>query len=214
MNSRSFPFIVLLFILFSTAVSAQGVRNVIQFSGLVVGGDSLYGIPGVHVVVPKTGRGTSTNDLGYFTLATLVGDTVEVTALGFKKKNIVVPKSEKQSVTLVIELQEDTAYYPIVEIFPYPTEEAFKEAFLALRLPDDANFARMSSNIDASLLQRMMIKSSMSNTENQKYSLKSQMYPNYVQGFQIFNPYAWSNLVKGIRKNKNKPKVDDSDDDN
>ena len=37
---------------------AQGKRQVIQFTGIVASGDSLLGVPGATVYVPKAGRGT------------------------------------------------------------------------------------------------------------------------------------------------------------
>lgn len=200
-------------LLFPFLTFAQGGKDVIQFSGLVVGGDSLYGIPGVYVFVPKAGRGTSTNETGFFSLPTLTGDSVSISAIGFKNKIIVVPKSDKQSITVIVELQEDTAFYPIVEIFPYPTEELFKQAFLALKLSDNDKYNNLYANLSPNLLHRMIINSAMSGSENQKYSLRNQIYPgssiNYVQGFQLLNPFAWSRLVKSIRKGDSKKKPEE-----
>lgn len=207
---KRFLFLVLtVFIFFQT--SAQNSLDVVQFSGLVVGGDSLFGIPGVLIYIPKAGRGTNTNDAGYFSMPTLAGDTAVVQALGYKKKKIVVPKSDRKSVTLIIELQEDTVYLPIVDIFPYPTEEIFKKAFLDLRL-DERGYSSMRYNLNEQTLIKMLSSSTMSSSENQKYSIRNQMNPgmspNGMQGFQLLSPFAWSRLVKNVRKNK--PKYKDS----
>ncbi len=96
------PFFIVLLLCFNGLICGQNSKNVVQFSGLVVGGDSLYGIPGVLISIPKAGRGTMTNDAGFFSLPTLVGDSVMITALGYKKKTLSVPKSDRQSVTLII----------------------------------------------------------------------------------------------------------------
>lgn len=188
---------------------AQSSLDVVQFSGLVVGGDSLFGIPGVLIYIPKAGRGTNTNEAGYFSMPTLVGDTAVVQALGYKKKKICIPKSDRKSVTLIIELQEDTVYLPIIDIFPYPTEEVFKKAFLDLKL-DNHSYSSMRYNLNEQTLMKMLSASSMSSSENQKYSIKNQMNPgmspNGMQGFQLFSPFAWSRLVKNVRKNHSKNK--------
>jgi len=193
--------------------SAQNSKNIVQFSGLVVGGDSLYGIPGVFIAIPKAGRGTITNDAGFFSIPTLVGDSLEISAIGYKKRRLGVPKSDRQSITLIIEMQEDTAFYPIIEIFPYPTEALFKKAFLALQLPDKAMYNNMYAGTDQLLLQRMIINSTMSSSENQKYSLRNQMLylgsPIGSGGFQLFNPFAWGNLVRSIRKGDYKKKTEE-----
>jgi hypothetical protein len=189
---------------------SQGSKYVIQFSGLVVGGDSLYGIPGVFISIPKAGRGTITNDAGFFSLPTIVGDSVEISAIGYKKRKIGIPKAERQSITLIIEMQEDTTFYPIVEIFPYPTEELFKKAFLALQLPSRGMYNNMYANTDQLLLQKMIINSAMSSSENYKYSLRNQvLYPGAPigsGGLQIFNPFAWGSMVKSLRRGDLKKK--------
>lgn len=188
---------------------SQNSLDVVQFSGLVVGGDSLYGIPGVLVYIPKAGRGTNTNESGYFSMATLAGDTAVVQAMGYKKKKIYVPKSERKSVTLIIELQEDTIYLPIIDIFPYPTEEVFKKAFMDLKL-DERGYSSMRYNLNEQTLTKMLTVSTMSSSENQKFSIRNQMNPgmnpNGTNGFQLLSPYAWSSMIKNIRKNKERLK--------
>ena len=43
---------------------AQAKRKIIQLSGIVLGEDSVRGLPGAHVYVPKAGRGTAPRALG------------------------------------------------------------------------------------------------------------------------------------------------------
>ena len=47
---------------------AQGRPQAVQLSGLVLGEDSTSALPGVNVYVPAAGRGTSTNQYGYFSM--------------------------------------------------------------------------------------------------------------------------------------------------
>lgn len=61
---------VLLLLLSGSAAQAQGQRRVVQFSGIIATGDSLLGVPGAAIFVPKAGRGTLTNEYGYFSLPT------------------------------------------------------------------------------------------------------------------------------------------------
>ena len=48
----------------------------VQLSGLVLGEDSTSALPGVNVYVPTIGRGTVTNQYGYFSMPVLPGDSV------------------------------------------------------------------------------------------------------------------------------------------
>ena len=171
---------------------AQGTQNVMQLTGLVVGGDSLYGIPGVHVYVPKAGRGTSTNYYGYFSLPTMVGDSVVVSAIGYKTKEFIIPYNEKRSVSLIIELKEDTTVLPLLEVFPYPTEELFKQAFLSLKLPD--NYYN-GININDQIMSRV--------THAQKADSRNYFLYKAAnrQNFVVLDAFAWSRAVREL-KNK------------
>ena len=128
-------FIFLLNILGNESL-AQGQKKIIQLSGVVVGQDSISGVGGVHIYVPKAGRGTTSNPYGYFAMPVLQGDSIIVSAIGYRKQNFIMPGDKGESVTLFIELKPDTTVLPELEIFPYPTEELFKKAVLAIELPN------------------------------------------------------------------------------
>ena len=65
MNSRRFLLLLSLVLLTGWLAAprawAQGKRRVVQFTGIVASGDSLLGVPGASIYVPKAGRGTSSN---------------------------------------------------------------------------------------------------------------------------------------------------------
>ena len=52
---------------------------------------------------------------------------------------MIVPDSSPEFSTVIIEMTEDVTRLPEVVIMPYPTEEIFKEAVLALNIPMDEN---------------------------------------------------------------------------
>lgn len=177
-------------------------KEVIQFSGLIVGGDSLYGITGVYVYVPRAGRGTTSNYVGYFSLPALVGDTVLIKAIGFKKKQYIIPEvSEKLSV--VIEMVEDTAFLPVVEVFPWPTEQIFKEAFLTLQLPDEGR-SSAEKNLSARVMNRMMANLPDDGSLNHRYFMTQQIqnqngkfsYPT----FTLLDPFSWARFLSSAKK--------------
>jgi hypothetical protein len=53
-------------------VKAQGKEPIIQFSGIIIGGDNSEPVAGAHIYVPKAGRGTSTNPYGFFSMPVMV----------------------------------------------------------------------------------------------------------------------------------------------
>ena len=205
-------------LIFSDAF-AQKEERIIQFSGLVVGGDSLYGIWGVHIYVPHTGRGSISNEYGYFSMPVLISDSIVISAVGFKKQHIIIPDDAKnQSYTAIIELITDTTILPIVEIFPYPTVELFKQAFLALELHDE-NKSNAQKNLDEKLLARILYDSEMDASLNYTYYMNQEIHKISTQRFDpmlnipLLNPFAWIELIQSIRRGdfKKKKKIWEED---
>ena len=115
---------------------SQKERRVIQLSGVVIAGDSTTEmLPGVNIYVPKAGRGTNTNALGFFSMAVLVGDSIIISSVGYERQYYIVPDHKSEFLTLVIQMVPDVTYLREIEIMPFPTEEVFKEAILALNIP-------------------------------------------------------------------------------
>ena len=49
-------YLIVIFFLFSHFTFSQGEKKIIQMSGVVVGADSISGVGGGHIYVPKAGR--------------------------------------------------------------------------------------------------------------------------------------------------------------
>ncbi len=192
-------------------------KHVVQVSGLVVSGDSLYGVPGVAVYIPKSGRGTSTNYVGYFSLPALTGDSIIINSVGYRVRRYIVPDTLKaDKMSLIIELMEDTLMLPAVEIFPWPTEQLFKEAFLSLKLPEQ-DMNNMNQNLNEQVLKRMLYTTSASGAENHRYYMQRQVqvsdqrYNIVSPGLVFTNPFAWSRFISDIKKKKYKSNLQERD---
>ena len=192
-------------------------KRVIQVSGLVVSGDSLYGVPGVAVYIPKSGRGTTTNYVGYFSLAALLGDSILINTIGFKIRKYIVPDTLKaDKMSLIIELMEDTLLLPTVEIFPWPTEQLFKEAFLSLKLPEQ-DLNNMNKNLNEQVLKRMLYTTSASGAENHRYYMQKRIQANDTRynivspALTFTNPFAWGKFISDIKKKRFKSTLQERD---
>jgi hypothetical protein len=194
----------------ATDSKAQGKTKVIQFSGVIAGGDSLYGIRGASVYVPKAGRGTSTNDYGYFSLPVLPGDSVVISSLGYQKQHFLIPKTyEKENYSVIVEMMEDAHVLPEVRVFPYPTEEIFKEAFLALRLPQEQKSAA-EKNLNPEIMRRIFENTPMSAEANHRHYMNTynqqQIQRQQVTTNPLLNPFAWYQIINGIKNGDFKKK--------
>jgi len=190
-----------------SSLAQDDERDAIQFSGVVATQDTLSGIMGAHVYVPKGGRGTTTNYYGYFSFPVLEGDSVVVSVVGFQKKHIIIPKLDEDSYTLIIAMVEDTTYLPELEILPYPTEELFKEAVLAYRIPNQGDLNNMNKNLDPMTLIEMARITPMDGSENHRYFMQQQaiyLHDGYGPRYNpLLNPFAWAEFFKSLKK-KNK----------
>ncbi|MCP4520525.1 MAG: carboxypeptidase-like regulatory domain-containing protein [Cytophagales bacterium] len=202
---------IALFLLFTANFHVswgQGEKKMIQFSGLVVEGDSLLGIPGAHVFIPKAGRGASTNLLGYFSIPALPGDSLLILAIGYKKQYYIIPEDTLQDMTVMVHMLRDTLMLPEVTIRALPSERAFKQAFLALNLPDEKQRNYMQENLNDQIMRRLLSESTMSASMNHRYYMQQQiqaMEQKYmVQTNPLLDPFAWARFFKDIEAERKK----------
>ncbi len=197
-------------IVFFAALSnsfSQGDEKTVQLSGLIVEGDSAYGVPGVHIFINKAGRGTISDPTGFFSMPVISGDTITFQSIAHKNQKFIVPKTNDLGLTVLINLETDTTYLPVIEVFPYPTKELFKEAFLALNLRDD-EIERMKENLSEERIRKMASSVPMDGSLNYKNYMDQKINQTSNQYFQptfsILNPFAWANFIKSLKKKKKK----------
>ena len=158
----------------ASCLKAQSKRRIIQLSGIV--SDSTQVLPGVHVYVPKAGRGTSTNPAGFFSMPVLEGDSIVISSIGYKRQHYIIPHKANDFLTIIVEMVSDVTYLKEVQIMPFPTEEVFKEAVLALNVPmDERGYDRR--NLNAELLALMMRTTPMDGAGNYKYYMDQCQHP-------------------------------------
>jgi hypothetical protein len=209
-NSFLIAFVLLLSVAGFEAAQAQQIQRVIQLSGIVIEEDSINGgrpMPGVHVYVPKAGRGRTTNGVGFFSMPVLVNDEVVVSLVGYKRQTFVVPANSPEYQTIVVTLMPDTVTLPTITVVPFPTEEVFKEAVLALNIPTEDQSIDQK-NLNEELLALMLKTTPMDGYLNQRYYL-DQWAASQNARFQpvtnpFLNPFNWAKFFSSLKKNKKK----------
>lgn len=191
------------------AQSKQSKQRVIQLSGVVLGEDSVSGLPGVYIYVPKAGRGTTTNAVGFFSMPVLVGDSILISSVGYARKYYTVPDYPSEFLTVVFELHEEAIELQPVTVTAFPTEEVFKEAVLALNVPLDDNGIDQK-NLNAELLALMLKTTPMDGPQNQRYYLSqwaNSQGTKYMPVTNPFlNPFNWVKFFNSLKKDKKKKK--------
>ena len=188
-------------------VKAQGGQRVVQLSGFVTVGDSLYGVERVSVYVPKTGRGVETNRYGFFSLPVLTGDTVVFSALGYKKQTLVIPKTyPSNSYSIIMQMQEEAIELAEVRVIPWATERDFKEAVLALKLPDEGRSAA-NKNVDPERLKELFSVVPMDGNSNARvFNQHQQIQAQNRYLIPTISPFAVLKLLDMLKNGEFKKK--------
>jgi hypothetical protein len=177
-------------------------EKVIQFTGVVLDEDSAS-IPGVHIYTPVFGRGTSTNQYGFFSMPALEGDSLVISAVGFKKATYIIPKIKTSTLKVIFKLESDTEMLNEVQVYNMPpTAEAFKKALLAVRLPDD--YDNMNRNLDPATLQEMYKSLPADGSMNHRWFVQQQAFydqtRNSVRINPLLNPMSWVEIFRAIKR--------------
>lgn len=189
-------------------------KDLVQFSGVIMAADSLSPVLYANVYIKNTIRGTVSNAQGFFSFVVKKGDTINVSAIGFQKAELIIPTDiEGNTYSILQFMRQDTIMLPEALIYPWPTREEFKHAFLRTEIPDD-DLQRARRNLDREKLREIGEVLAMDGRENYKVQMQHHSRKLYHAGqyapMQIFNPFAWVEFFKALKrgdfKNKNKKK--------
>ncbi len=201
-----FALIFLLGFLFTfQAAKAQDDQNrkVIQLSGIILNADSTDAMAGVNIYVPKKGRGTSSGRFGYFSMPVLEGDSIVFSFIGLKRQVFKVPEQvENDRISLILTMEEDEIALAEVKVTPYPTEEEFKAAVIAMNVVDPMSISR--ANMSPEMLLRWAESMPASGNENFRYFQQGQMLQNQDQygprPLRLLDPFAWGQFIRSIKR--------------
>ncbi len=200
---RPLLFIILIAWFLATDAFAQKKpkkEKIVQFSGIVIGEDNLQ-LPGVHIYVPKSGRGTTSNIYGYFSMPVLVGDSIVFSSVGYEKFSLIIPDG-RERIRAQVNMTVDITYLENVDITPFLTEENFKQAILALELPNEDDI--ISQRLDGVSMAYMIQNTPYDGALNARYYLNQQIYyqqDKYMpRSNPLLNPFAWAQFFKSLKK--------------
>jgi hypothetical protein len=185
-------------------------KDIVQFSGAVVTGDSLHPVAFTHIIDHNTGFGTISDYYGYFSFVARKGDSISFSAIGFKKGSFIIPDTIRNNRYAMFQVMAtDTIYLNETVIYPWPTKEQFKEAFLSLDIPDDdLEIAR--KNLDrydlAVRAEAMPMDGSMNYRNYIDQTVSKLYYAGQTQPISLLNPFAWAQFIKAWQDGKFKRK--------
>ena len=192
----------LLVLLTSGELLAQQHR-LIQYSGVILSTDSAATpVPFASVYNRSIRMGAIANYQGFFTFAARVGDTIEVSSVGYLTGLVLVPDiPENQSYTAVIFLKPEIRTLPEARVFPWFSKDQFRDAFVHLNLPED-DLERARRNLNAQTLAALG-ETVEDGSLSAKQSLQNYASTYYYQGQYkpqpILSPTAWMQFFNALQ---------------
>lgn len=181
-------------------------RRVIQFSGLVVTGDSLKPLPYSTIWVKGTRRGTTTDYYGFFSMPVYEKDTLRFTSVGYKESFFIIPDTlTRNRYSAVQMMTRDTIHLAETVIYPWPTREQFRQAFLNTEVPSD-DYDRAMRNLAHAEMRERFEKMPMDGSMNFRHLVQQHSQQLYYAGqappIRIFDPFAWAEFFQAWREGR------------
>jgi len=177
--------------------------RIVQVTGIVSDEES-NPVPGVSIISNKLRKGTISELSGIYNIISIPGDTIRVSALGYKNTSFVIPQDiETRQLTKDVKLFNDTIAIKDVVILPWKNYEEFKRDVLADRVikPEILNMYENLASIQQSIANTYNYtvspeagyRMAMQQTANALYSRNQSPVNN------LLNPFAWAKFFNGIK---------------
>lgn len=181
----------------------QAHKQLIQFSGVIVDKHTLKPVPYAALMIKTSNRGTISDNNGYFSFVAQPMDTIEFAAIGYKTNSYIIPDTLTDRYALIHLMDKDTAQLKAVTVYPWPSKEAFKEAFLSLNLPDN-NLDRAKKNLALARAKAEMEGNPMDAQANFMNAMQQEYNKLYYAGQyppnNLLNPLAWAKFIQAWKE--------------
>ncbi len=180
-------------------------HTLIQVNGIIID-DTRNPVPRVSIISRRLRKGTISEQTGIYSLISLPGDTVYVSALGYKRFTFEVPltvngRFYKKDLVLV----SDTISIEGVSIFPWKSYDEFKRDVLANQSVMSPQLKNMYDNL-ASIKTTLENAPTYGVSPEAGYRMAMQQVgdANYTRGQSpannLLNPFAWAKFFSGVKK--------------
>ncbi len=198
--------LALFFVGQSQTVSTTASTNLVQFSGVVLDQDSLTPIPFVSILIKGTNRGTVTNYYGFFSLVANPGDELQFFSINHKNRTYKLADTIRQKYYYALQvLTKDTLTLKEVDVYPWPSREEFRKAFLALDLKD-TDLERADRNLNKETLTYLERTQGSDAAVNYRIVMQNYFTKVYTTGQapsnRLLDPIAWASFIDAWRKGK------------
>lgn len=212
---RTVAGLILAIVLFSNARAQifSSEAKIIQFSGVVVSGIDSKPLPFSTIINTSRSKGTIADASGFFSFVAQVGDSIRFSSVGFRPRTLIIPDTIRHDAySIVMPMEQDTIMLMETVIYPWPSKEQFREAFVSLELPE-TELDIINRNFNLATIREQARHGKMTSDMNY-HSLMQQRtsqlyYQNQMMPNNLLNPFAWSQFIKQWRRKKEADKKEE-----
>ncbi len=202
----TYIFLIIFFFSFKGEAQDSIKGRVIQFSGVVITGDSLKPVPFVNIRIKGTSLGTVGNVEGFFSFVAYTGDTILFSSVGYKLSTYYIPDSLiADRYTLFQMMQNDTLLLTESVIYPWSDIDALEYAIIQHRVPEN-DYDRAMKNLAREEMKERGKFMPMDGSMNYRHQMQQNVSKNYWNGGympnQLLNPFAWAQFFKAWKAGK------------
>ena len=198
--------LILIGLLFSLPGLAQTPdKKLVQFSGVIINVDSNTVVPYVTITNRSVDNQVfAANYKGYFSFVAHEGDTLQFSAVGYKREGIVIPANlPEKKYTIMVKMKQEIINLPTVRVFPWASLDDFKHEFLTMKFADD-DLAIASKNVSRESLAAMAADLPRDGQEMQNLNFQNNhtrltnRNMNQRMSNPLLSPFAWGALIQQI----------------
>lgn len=208
MKIRIWSLVILCILVYSVSLKAQDKpqKKIVQFTGIITDTDSEYPVPYVSIVnLSYQNQRFAANHQGFFSFVAHEGDTLQLSSVGYRTVEVVIPKTTEDKYTALIKMTPDVISLPAVHVLPWASVEEFNMAFMNLKVAaDDVLLAKQ--NLSKQSLEEMARNIPMNAAEmhtfnsNQAHINLTNKNINQRANNPLLNPFAWGKFINQIKK--------------
>lgn len=184
--------------------SLERLKELIQFTGIIITPDSLQAVGDVNIRIAGTNQGSISNQQGYFAVVAKRNDTLIFSAVGYRSVKYIVPyELTGQKYTMIQTMSQDTLYLNEVIVKPYISKELFQHYFVTMEVPGEDD---PLAGLDPETIRELAYAMELDGTANSKYYLRQESGKYYYTGqmvpINLMNPFAWAQFIKSWKEGK------------
>lgn len=205
MKARISCFLFFFLLVLSIQSRAQE-KKIVQFTGIITDIDSQHPVPYVSIVnLSYQNQFFTANHQGFFSFVAHEGDTIQLSSVGYRNAQVIIPKTTEDKYTALIKMTPDVISLPAVHLLPWASVEEFNIAFMNLNVASD-DLLLAKENLSRQSLMEMSRTIPFSAGEMQTFN-SNQAHINLTNkninqrgNNPLLNPFAWGQFINQIKR--------------